>query len=78
MNASCDDGLVPSVVREAKHKFEHDKTPALLTVGSRRWKQVAFLQSLARMRHSSFVRLLEVEAVPLQCPRLQALSVQIS
>ncbi|CAE7805276.1 ABCG24 [Symbiodinium necroappetens] len=38
MNASCDDGLVPSVVRE-----------------------VAFLQSLARMRHSSFVRLLEVE-----------------
>ena len=77
MNASCDDGLVPSVVREAKH-IEHDKTPAVLTVGSRRWKQVAFLQSLARMRHSSFVRLLEVEAVPLQCARLQALSAQIS
>eukprot|EP00439_Symbiodinium_sp_Y106_P044165 s3370_g5.t1 len=38
MNASRDDGLVPSVVRE-----------------------VAFLQSLARMRHSAFVRLVEVD-----------------
>ena len=38
MNASKDDGLPPSVVRE-----------------------VAFLHSLARMRHSSFVRLVDVE-----------------
>ena len=65
MNASRDDGLVPSVVREARQKCMRKHEFCFFRIGSRRWKQVAFLQSLARMRHSAFVRLVEVDAVPL-------------